>query len=333
MILKSRNKKIKLPVKKTFLIIGVNPIIFKFLYELEKKGISKNNIFILSESQRIDNDLKIRLLDYETKYIDKDDHLEMINTARKYNANICMVFGWYSILRKELINHFDGLIFNLHFGDLPEYRGGGSFSWQVLNGQKKLGAYIHQITNVVDGGGILLSVKGKIYRKIIYPKHFKKLSSELAEKLIKKLSKKIIHSSSLILFFQQQEISTYFPKLSTNLNGFINFSWNIKNVCKFVRAFSYPFKGAIFNYKDSKYYVKEAYIFKKKNIHPYASGLILAVTNSSIHVALFDGILRLEKIFNFNDLSPAEFSGFKPGGRLFNDNEKLFSAKILRSID
>ena len=51
-------------------------------------------------------------------------------------------------------------------------------------------------------------------------------------------------------FFQQQEISTYFPKLSTELNGFINFSWNIQNVCKFVRAFSYPFKGAIFNYKD-----------------------------------------------------------------------------------
>lgn len=61
--------------------------------------------------------------------------------------------GYPKILKKPQIEVFDMLV-NLHFGELPWYRGSGTASHAILNGDVTFGMTLHRINEGVDTGPI-----------------------------------------------------------------------------------------------------------------------------------------------------------------------------------
>lgn len=50
-------------------------------------------------------------------------------------------------------------IYNIHFSDLPRYRGASPVFWQIKNSEPSLGITIHQLTEKMDAGGMFWQKK------------------------------------------------------------------------------------------------------------------------------------------------------------------------------
>lgn len=68
---------------------------------------------------------------------------------------ICSIYYRY-IFSPEIIVAVKGKIFNLHPALLPKYRGCGSLTWAMINGEKKCGFTYHYIDAGCDTGNIIL---------------------------------------------------------------------------------------------------------------------------------------------------------------------------------
>ncbi len=71
----------------------------------------------------------------------------------KCESRIGVSIGYPHILKRSQIEAF-GQIINLHFGELPWYRGSGTVSHAILNGETTFGMTLHRIDVGVDTGPI-----------------------------------------------------------------------------------------------------------------------------------------------------------------------------------
>ena len=70
-------------------------------------------------------------------------------------STLGLSFGAAWIFREQFINRFGGRLLNLHSTRLPQNRGGGGFSWQILNDNRLGCCLIHQVDTGVDTGPIV----------------------------------------------------------------------------------------------------------------------------------------------------------------------------------
>ncbi|SVE26209.1 uncharacterized protein METZ01_LOCUS479063, partial [marine metagenome] len=85
-------------------------------------------------------------------YIDNiNNNKELIE---KINPDLIVVVG-APFIRSDIVN-LDCKKINLHIGYLPNYRGLKTIEWAVLNKDfGRIGYTIHELTNELDGGGII----------------------------------------------------------------------------------------------------------------------------------------------------------------------------------
>lgn len=85
-----------------------------------------------------------------------------IETMRGLAPDVVLVFGT-GILRRALIDAFDGRILNLHLGLSPYYRGAGTNFWPLVNREPEyVGATIHYLDAGIDTGPIVAHVRPDI---------------------------------------------------------------------------------------------------------------------------------------------------------------------------
>jgi len=146
--------------------------------------------------QRLSNKYNCSLIN-DTKLIQKKDI---------YKNSLLVIAGFNKIIKTSLLNKFK-FSFNLHGGKLPNYRGASVINWQILNGEKFIYLSSLKVTEILDGGDIILEKKIKINGKS-YDELINKIDisfASLAEITIKKISKKTN-------FRKQRGIPTYWHK-------------------------------------------------------------------------------------------------------------------------
>jgi len=77
-------------------------------------------------------------------------------------VDLILLIGWMKILTSVFTNNFKGRIWNIHPSLLPKYSGGMNLDVHkaVLNNkEKETGCTLHEVTDQVDGGTILLQKK------------------------------------------------------------------------------------------------------------------------------------------------------------------------------
>jgi len=322
--------KIQLPIKKRVLILAVSEAGIIFIQELVNQGKPVNEIFLVVDSVRIPKNLNLLPDGVVIYYLDAQDGESLQLIADKENANVCCVFAWYAILQKRFIDSFGGCIFNMHFGSLPLFRGAGGFSWQVLNGAEELGAFIHQLTPKVDAGAIVCSVESKIPVSEPYPKDFIDLSIGIARAVSIEFARMLHVSHFFDAKEQDESLAEYFPKLTTAENGKIDFRCLSQEVIRFIRAFSYPYAGASFNYEGENIHVYRAKLIKTGiSRHPFCVGLIVNRSACGLHVMLRDGVIALQDFRSVKG-DRIECEKFRIGSRVFNSQQELEEALLYR---
>ncbi len=100
--------------------------------------------------------------DIEARVINDDDVL--IKVLEEHDIDLIVLAGYLKIISNEILEKYKNRIINIHPSLLPKYGGKGMYGINVhkavlLAGEKESGPTVHQVTNVIDGGEILIQEK------------------------------------------------------------------------------------------------------------------------------------------------------------------------------
>jgi methionyl-tRNA formyltransferase len=155
-------------------------------------------------------------------------------------------FGAAWIFKKNTIdNLFQGKLLNLHGARLPQNRGGGGFSWQIMMGNRFGFCLVHKIDEGVDTGEVV------VFKEFIYPPscrtpadfdlYYRDQNYDFVVSLLESVR---AQSRSFFCMVQPEYLSTYWPRLHTPTHGWLDWSWSAAEIERFICAFDDPYSGA-----------------------------------------------------------------------------------------
>lgn len=254
------------------------------------------------------------------------------NIRAVINEN-CLAVSYSSpwIFDDHFISKFEGKFVNIHESLLPIYRGGGGSSWGLMQDDDESGVTIHEMTPRIDAGKILLQKKIKFNASDVTPLSRDKLRHEVSIKLIDEFFLRILNEIDFDGTDQDDSISTYWPRLSTEENGFINWSWNLSEILNFIKAFEEPYLGASTYVNGRLVHLRRPDIEEEgKYFHPFLHGLVFRKHNEKLFIATKGGVLTISDVRSEEGLS--SFHLIKLGDRLFTPSTQLDAAMSYRAV-
>jgi methionyl-tRNA formyltransferase len=142
--------------------------------------------------------------------------------------------------------------FNFHPGTLPEYRGSGTFSWVLINQERKAGVTLHIMDKGIDTGAIIE------IREILISKEDTAYSLFLrGEELIYKMFKdwyEDLLNNAYVAIPQILNSGKFYYKKDLQ---------KAKNLTRYIKAFYFPGKEGAYYYNES---TEKIYIDYKKKL-------------------------------------------------------------------
>lgn len=317
-------KKIRFNNISDFIIFGGGELVFEICSYLIK---NKKKILVISSSKQINEkiiffgqSLKEYLIKNKIKFIilkNLDNQSKWGHLVDRETLGISSSCKW--IFKQKEIDLFDGRLLNIHYSNLPSFRGGGGLTWNILMQNFQSGTTIHFIEKKIDAGFSIIN------KSFIFPKNIRnsltkmqKYSMKIQKKIINEFLRKIVQKK----FFYKKKIhstfkSFYWPRLSTQKNAWINWTWDAYEIVNFINTFSHPYEGAATYLNKKVVRIQKARI-KKENLvfHPFQYGLIYKIFKNKVYIgAKSEGIVI--------DIKDLKIKKGLLGKRLYTLNNKL----------
>jgi len=220
------------------------------------------------------------------------DH-RVLNKITSLTLGVSVSASW--IFKESFIKLFNGKLVNLHGTRLPQDRGGGGFSWRILRNDRLGFSVIHQIDPGIDTGNIIK------YNEYFYPLQcripidYLNYSIKQYNALLEEFFSEVRGGKEFRALTQLEYLSTYWPRIHTDAQGYINWSWKLKEIEQFICAFDEPYKGAATYTSNNKVRIKNCVsTVNDGTFHPFQKGIIYKKTANALFVAAEGGSL----IFN-----------------------------------
>lgn len=102
-----------------------------------------------------------RAEDAGIKSVVLSDECALIDILEENSIDLVVLAGYLKIIDDDVISRYKGRIINIHPSLLPKYGGKGMYGLNVHRAvyeakEKESGATVHQVTNVIDGGEIII---------------------------------------------------------------------------------------------------------------------------------------------------------------------------------
>ena len=236
------------------------------------------------------------------------------NYEDKDTLIFCVNCKW--ILSSEMINIFPGRVFNYHNSALPEQRGAACHSWRLMQSINFTRLTIHEVSPAIDKGKVYIEDTIEFDKSISNLTQSYQFISSREGELFSNFLKRDSKPSD-----QLEGGSYYWPKLSTEVNGYINWSWSAEEIVAFCNAFDKPFDGASTFLMGSRARFSNVMTADEgHSFHPFQAGLIYRISESDIYIATRQGgicvkELKLNKSINI-----------RAGLRFVTPTDVLFSA-------
>jgi len=82
-------------------------------------------------------------------------HAELLAVVDELQPELCIVVGWYWILRKPLLDRVPRGIVGVHGSLLPKHRGGAPLVWAIFNGETESGVSLFHFDEGMDTGDVV----------------------------------------------------------------------------------------------------------------------------------------------------------------------------------
>jgi methionyl-tRNA formyltransferase len=326
----------KLPRDRRFCLIGGGIMFKAFLPHFAARNGGRCRALVLSNSEvdaawspagEIGIDRLCAELGLDFRDVAAKGCKHLIEIVREEELNVCIVMSWRAIFTRAFIECFEGRIFNLHNSALPQFRGAGGFTWQIMQGRRRVGATVHQVVSCVDAGKMLLQAERDVAAGSRRPEDYMREFMALCEaEIFPSLATTILEADTLDLTAQDAQAASYFPMFYTPENGLIDFSWSPKDVVQFVDSVGSPYAGGRFDYGDRRFFAGRCdLVADDAGAHPFMKGLIIDVTAMGITVIAAKGSVRLHAIRTESGdmVKPANF---RIGDRVYNNPDDLHNA-------
>lgn len=196
------------------------------------------------------------------------------------------------IIRQELIDLYDGRVINSHGAPLPVWRGGGGFSWRILAGDRRGTVCFHLVSSGIDDGKIIAQRHYEFPPSARYPRDYMAFAQAEERKDLTELLTRLLAGELLTVTEQREEDATYFPRLNTDTQGYIDWQMPGPEVERFVLAFSYPYSGAKSFVRENPVVIYDAkFVADQMLNHTYFRGLVFRDHADHKYIACEGGYL------------------------------------------
>lgn len=246
------------------------------------------------------------------------------------NASLGISFGSPFIFSSSDIDDFKGNLINSHGSPLPEFKGGGGFSWRILMNDKRGACLMHYVIERIDEGSEVFRCDFEFSHHERKPIDYQRRQLEEEKATLVPWLLRIIKGDAFLspkIIVDNSDKSTYFPRLSTKVHGFLNWQMSVDDVLRQILAFSDPYSGVITYINGQEVFIKDACIVKSGYWHPFTFGLVIHKHLDSLMVSCMGGVLKIsiKDIVHKSDLS------ISLGDRFWTPRRKL-EAAIRRRI-
>ncbi len=201
------------------------------------------------------------------------------------------------IFRKEFIALFRGYLLNHHGAPLPWFRGGGGMSWRILQNYRPGFNLIHQVDEGVDTGPILKMREFVYPDQCRVPQDYFNINIEREEEFLCQFLDDIKNGKDFHLTAQAKDSGSYWPRLSTEHQGYINWNWSLEEIESFICAFDDPYAGASTLINNKRVYLKKCCVDGSDGpFHPFQNGLVYCKRGDALAVALREGSLIVGEV-------------------------------------
>jgi methionyl-tRNA formyltransferase len=234
------------------------------------------------------------------------------------------------IFSKDIIERFGHRIINGHSSRLPQQRGGGGYSWMIMQGNRVGYAVWHLVDEGIDNGDILALKEFEYPVSCQYPEDYLNEKSIHEYGVFKSLLQDIKLKKPLQRNGQSEHMSIYMPRLLTDVHGFIDWKWSGQEIERFAQAFGRPYKGASTFLMGKQVRVRSATsVTFDGTFHPFQYGIIYRLFENGVYVACKNGSLRCS-LFRKDGIKPIEYKSNLIGERLYTPAEYLETAMRTR---
>lgn len=223
-------------------------------------------------------------------------------------------------------SRFNDRLVNLHGMRLPQYRGGGNWTWQVLTGNRLGFCVLHRVDGGVDTGDILE------FEEFLYPaacrlpidfiNFYNDKNMAFLDAIIGRLF------AGPVTFTpkpQPEYLSAYWPRVSTAIQGWMDWSWPAEALERFICAFDDPYPGAQTTLNDDIVAVCHVQLDKNDlTPHPYQAGMVYRTNGKWLMVAANGASLIVEKVIRNGENI---VSSVRVGDRFFTPYAALDASK------
>lgn len=307
-----------------------------FASKLKRKNIGVLVVTSNRHSKELIFDTETTLLDFLTREgidfaVAKDINTDekVLSSVTSQTLGLSMGSAW--IFRPAFINRFEGRLLNLHETKLPQDRGGGGMSWIILRNERMGLSLLHQVDTGVDSGSIV------VYEEYYYPPScrlpidYQRYSASRYLALLAKFMQEIEERKDFPLMPQQEYFSSYWPRLSTDKHGYIDWFWKLGDIERFIAAFDDPYKGAMTYVNNKRVRFKKCFsTMSDGTFHPFQKGIVYRISKSGLFVATEDGSLIVGEVQD--DDGHNLMSTLKVGDRFYTPVRYLEEAKEFRAI-
>lgn len=164
-------------------------------------------------------------------------------------ADVVVSINFINVIPKSFISKFRFGVVNAHAGDLPRFRGNACPNWAILNDENEIVLSFHQMDKGLDSGDVIRKETYKLepdtYIGEVYDWLYQIIPTGFVE------SVQMLLSGNAVQKQNGRPLRT-FPRKPEDAR--INFSNNLDQVYKLIRASSKPFAGAyaFLNSTDAK---------------------------------------------------------------------------------
>jgi len=123
----------------------------------------KKNAFILERAKK--HKIETLIVNYSNFETREEAEKVFSEKIKEKETDLILLIGFMKIVTKYFVNQFNGKIWNIHPSLLPKYAGGmnNNVHKEVLkNKEKETGCTLHEVTEVVDKGKIIIQKKVKV---------------------------------------------------------------------------------------------------------------------------------------------------------------------------
>ena len=215
-----------------------------------------------------------------------------INKITSKKADILIVVAYGLIIPDEILNAYNGHIYNIHASLLPRWRGAAPIHRAIEAGDKETGITIMKIVNKLDAGPMIMKEKLSVSEEDTTDSLSKKLS-DMGSSMITSLLNNIERGKVIKLEEQNEEDVTYAKKIN-KLEAIANFNNSPEVLSQKIRAFN-PFPMININFGGKSLKIVKAKIYNKEIKKNLAIGRLFS-QGEDLLLKLSSGVLKLEEV-------------------------------------